>query len=65
MKAGKDLKTLSKSKFKLYYRYLNVLLLKTGDPYVAKMYDKYLKFKKLGKYGKKDKNFYERMNVDV
>jgi len=33
MKVGTD--SMDNAKFSLYNKYLNVLLLKTGDPYVA------------------------------
>ena len=36
-------------------------MLKMGDPFVAKMYDRYLKFKRRGKGPSDKKNFYERM----
>ena len=35
-----------KGKFQLYCKYLNVLLLKKGDPFVSKMYEKYLSLKR-------------------
>ena len=54
-----------KGKFHLYNKYLNVLLLKTGDPFVAEMYNKYLKAKRRGRKQKADRNFYERMQLDI
>lgn len=48
----------------MYTKYLNILMLKTGDSYVAKQYEKYLKHKRKGKVEEK-RNFYDRMNQDV
>lgn len=44
-----DFKRFQRAKFTIYNRYLNVLLLKTGDPFVAEMYSKYLKIKRKGR----------------
>ena len=48
-----------KAKFSFLIRSLNLILLKRGDPYVAKMYKNYVRVKR--KQHKKEKNFYERM----
>lgn len=42
LKAGADMKHFDNMKFSLYCKYLNILLLKTGDPFIAKKYEKYL-----------------------
>jgi hypothetical protein len=47
--AKKDFKNLQTGRFSLYTKYLNVIMLKTGDPYLSKMYEKYLKFKRKGR----------------
>eukprot|EP00347_Sterkiella_histriomuscorum_P014161 403361930 len=56
---------LDNAKFSVYNKYLNVLLLKTGDPFVAQQYNNYLRIKRKGKNEEKQKNFYERMQQDV
>eukprot|EP00347_Sterkiella_histriomuscorum_P024345 403331448 len=56
---------LDNAKFSVYNKYLNVLLLKTGDPFVAQQYNNYLRIKRKGKNEEKQKSFYERMQQDV
>ncbi|CDW89107.1 UNKNOWN [Stylonychia lemnae] len=63
LKAGK--KGFTGGKFDLYNKYLNILLLRSGDPYVSQMFSKYLQFKRKGKRDQKQKNFYERMQNDI
>ena len=41
-----DFKRMHDAKFSLYNKYLNVLLLKTGDPFVVQMYNKFLRHKR-------------------
>ncbi|CDW80942.1 UNKNOWN [Stylonychia lemnae] len=62
LKVGSD--SLDNAKFGLYNKYLNVLLLKTGDPFVAQQYQKYLRIKRKG-HEQKKQNFYQRMQKDI
>jgi hypothetical protein len=43
MKLSKDFSNSTNARFEVYCKYLNILLLKTGDPFVAKKYENYLK----------------------
>ena len=42
-----------------------MLLLKTGDPFVAQQYTRYLKSKRQGLEEQKQRNFYQRMQQDI
>ncbi len=59
LKVGRE--SLQNAKFSVYNKYLNILLLKTGDPYLAQCYNNYLKIKRRGKEDDKKKSFYDRM----
>lgn len=53
-----DIKRFTRARFSLYSRYLNVLLLKTADPFIADRYMKYLKFKKRNSKEANEQNFF-------
>lgn len=58
---GKNMQKLDAGKFEQYNKYLNVLLLKFGDPFLAQKYKQYMNFKRRGKVEERKANFYERM----